>query len=173
MKQIFPLGAIAAAILIAWAPAHAAVPAKAAVAQAPATQAGQQLDLLADQYYDAVAKFDPVAATENGDGRFDDQIGMAIAPQVRARQFALYHGYQQRLRAIPRNGLSAKGQVNYDILEYELASALSLEKFPEHLLPINQMDSMPVTLANYASGQAGQVNQASCLKRATTCKWLV
>jgi uncharacterized protein (DUF885 family) len=156
MKQIFPLGAIGAAILIAWAPAHAAVPAKAAVAQAPATQAGKQLDLLADQYYDAVAKSDPVAATENGDGRFDDQIGMAIAPQVRARQFALYHGYQQRLRAIPRDALSAKGQVNYDILDYELASALSFEKFPEHLLPINQMDSMPVTLANYASGQAGQ-----------------
>lgn len=156
MKKLRPFGAIGAAILIAWAPAHAAVPPNAAVAQAPATQAGKQLDLLADQYYDAVAKFEPVAATENGDGRFDDQIGMAISPQVRARQFALYHGYRQRLRAIPRGALSAKGQVNYDILDYELASALSLEKFPEHLLPINQMDSMPVTLANYASGQAGQ-----------------
>jgi uncharacterized protein (DUF885 family) len=156
MKQIFRLGAIGAAILIACSPAHAAAPAKAAVAQAGATQAGKQLDLLADQYYDAVAKFDPVGATENGDSRFDDQIGMAIAPKVRARQFALHHGYQQRLRAISRDSLSPKGQVNYDILDYELASALSLEKFPEHLLPINQMDSMPVTLANYASGQAGQ-----------------
>jgi uncharacterized protein (DUF885 family) len=156
MKQIFRLGAIAAAILIACAPAHAAVPAKASVAQAGANQAGKQLDLLADQYYDAVAKFDPVGATENGDSRFDDQIGMAIAPKVRARQFALYHGYQRRLRAISRDSLSPKGQINYDILDYELASALSLEKFPEHLLPINQMDSMPVTLANYASGQAGQ-----------------
>ena len=159
MKQIFPLGAIGAAILIAWAPAGAAVPAKATAAHAVkpgAAQAGKQLDVLADQYYDAVAKFDPVAATESGDSRFDDQIGMAIAPQVRARQFALYHGYQQRLRAIPREALAPKGQINYDILDYELASALSLEKFPEHLLPINQMDSMPVTLANYASGQAGQ-----------------
>jgi uncharacterized protein (DUF885 family) len=159
MKQIFPLGAIGiicAAILIDSAPAHAAVPAKAAVVQGGVTQAGKQLDVLADQYYDAVAKFDPVGATENGDSRFDDQIGMAIAPQVRARQFALYHGYQQRLRAISRDALSAKGQVNYDILDYELASALRVEKFPEHLLPINQMDSMPVTLANYASGQAGQ-----------------
>jgi uncharacterized protein (DUF885 family) len=156
MKQIFPLGVICAAILIGPASAHAAVPAKAAVAQAGATQAGKQLDVLADQYYDAVAKFDPVGATENGDSRFDDQIGMAIAPQVRARQFALYHSYQQRLRALSRDALSAKGHVNYEILDYELASALSLEKFPEHLLPINQMDSMPVTLANYASGQAGQ-----------------
>jgi uncharacterized protein (DUF885 family) len=156
MKQVFPLAAVCAAILVAWAPAHAAVAAKAAVVQAGATQAGKQLDVLAGQYYDALAKYDPVGATENGDGRFDDQIGMAIAPQVRARQYALYHGYQQRLRAIPRGALSAKGQVNYDILDYELASILSLEQFPEHLLPINQMDSMPVTLANYASGQAGQ-----------------
>jgi uncharacterized protein (DUF885 family) len=159
MKRSFPLGAIGAAILIAFAPAGAAVTAKADVPHAAkqgASQAGKQLDLLADQYYDAVARFEPVGATENGDGRFDDQIGMSISPKVRARQFALYHGYQARLRSIPRDALSAKGQVNYDILNYELASQISLEKFPDHLLPINQMDSMPVTLANYASGQAGQ-----------------
>jgi uncharacterized protein (DUF885 family) len=159
MKRIFPLGAIGAAILIAFAPAGAAVTAKADVAHSARTgaaQAGKQLDLLADQYYDAVARFEPIGATENGDGRFDDQIGMSIAPAVRARQFVLYHGYQQRLHAIARASLSPKGQINYDILDYELASQLSLEKFPEHLLPINQMDSMPVTLANYASGQAGQ-----------------
>ncbi|HEU4372301.1 MAG TPA: DUF885 domain-containing protein [Telluria sp.] len=156
MKRIFPLGAIGAAILIAFAPAGAAVTAvKASVAHS-APQASKQLDVLADQYYDAVARFDPIGATENGDGRFDDQIGMAIAPKVRARQFALYHGFQQRLQAIPRDSLSPKGQINYDILDYELKSQLSFEKFPEHLLPINQMDSVPVTLANYASGQAGQ-----------------
>jgi uncharacterized protein (DUF885 family) len=160
MRQIFPLGpvsVIGAAILIAFAPAAVAVPAKAAVAPvAPATQAARQLDVLADQYYDALARFEPVGATESGDGRFDDQIGMSIAPQVRVRQFALYHGYQQRLHAIARASLNPKAQVNYDILDYELASQLSVEKFPEHLLPINQMDSMPVTLANYAGGQAGQ-----------------
>jgi uncharacterized protein (DUF885 family) len=158
MKQIFPLGAIGAAILIAWAPAGAAqVKASAApAAQAQHATAGKKLDLLADQYYDAVARFEPVSATENGDGRFDDQIGMSIAPAARARQFALYHAFQQRLQAIARDALSEKGQINYDILAYELASQISLEKFPDHLLPINQMDSMPVTLANYASGQAGQ-----------------
>ena len=161
MKQLFPLGALGAAFLIAVAPAGAAatVAAKVDVAHAISTdaaQAGRQLDLLADQYYDALAKFDPVGATENGDGRFDDQIGMAIAPAVRARQFARYHGYQQRLHAIARAALGPRGQINYDILNYELASDLSFAPFPEHLLPLNQMDSMPVTLANYASGQAGQ-----------------
>jgi len=154
MQHGFPLGVLGAAILIAVAPAGAA--STAITTTATAAQAGRQLDLLADQYYDALARFDPVGATENGDGRFDDQIGMAIAPAMRARQFALVHGYQQRLRAIARAALTPRGQINYDILDYELASALSAEPFPEHLLPLNQMDSMPVTLANYASGQAGQ-----------------
>ena len=156
MKHIFSLGAIGAAILIACAPA-AAAPAKAAVAHtAGATQSGKRLDQLASQYYEAVARFEPVGATENGDGRFDDQIGMSISPAMRARQYALYRGFQQRLRAIPRDALGAKGQVNYDVLAYELGSILSFEKFPQHLLPIDQMDSMPVTLANYAGGQAAQ-----------------
>ena len=162
MKKIFPRGArvLAAAIVLAFAPA---VPANAALAHvahtahtAHATQAGKQLDILANQYYDALAKFEPVSATESGDGRFDDQIGMAIAPHLRARQFALYRSYQQRLHAIARASLSAKGQINYDILDYELTSQRSVERFPAHLLPINQMDSMPVTLANYAGGQAAQ-----------------
>ncbi|WLI89349.1 DUF885 domain-containing protein [Massilia sp. R2A-15] len=153
MKKILPL---AAAALIACAPVHAAAPATKVVAVAGASQASKQLSVLADQYYDALAKFEPMNATENGDSRFDDQIGMAIAPKMRARQFALYHGFQQRLRAIPRDALDAKGQINYDILDYELKSELSFEKFPVHLLPINQMDSIPVTLANFANGQGGQ-----------------
>ena len=31
-----------------------------------------------------------------------------------------------------------------------------MERFPEQLLPLNQMDSVPVTLANYAGGEASQ-----------------
>jgi hypothetical protein len=78
---------------------------------------------IADQYYDAAARFEPIGATENGDNRFDDQLGMSIAPAKRAAQFKLYR---------------------------------QLERFPEHLLPINQMDSLPVTLANYAGGEGAQ-----------------
>jgi uncharacterized protein (DUF885 family) len=114
------------------------------------------LDALADQYYEANARFDPVAATENGDNRFDDQIGMSIAPKVRAHQFVLYHKFSSALHAIARDKLDAQARTNYDILDYELASALRFEPFPEQLLPLNQMESMPVTLANYASGQGSQ-----------------
>jgi len=161
MKQNLTLGALATAVLLAFAPvsvtASAATPAVAQRADANANaEAGKKLNILADEYYEALARFDPVSASESGDNRYADQIGMSIAPAVRARQFALYHDYITRLRAIPRDKLEPRDQTSYDILEYELATALRFERFPEHLLPINQMDSLPVTLANYAGGQGGQ-----------------
>jgi uncharacterized protein (DUF885 family) len=157
MRKIFPLSALALALAFSFAntaTAHEQAP--AIVAKASDTAAKKQLDMLADQYYEALAKYDPVGASENGDNRFDDQIGMEIAPKVRARQFALYRAQAKRLHAIPRWKLDSRDQVNYDILDYELKSTLAMERFPEHLLPLDQMSSMPVTLANYAGGQAAQ-----------------
>ena len=158
MTPFFKLGALAAASLIACAPALAAEqPAGAATSQAAVDpQAGKTLNLLADEYYDALARFDPVSASESGDNRFIDQIGMSIAPAERAKQFERYKSFQKRLRAIKRDRLNGRDQTSYDILDYELTTALRFEPFPEHLLPINQMDSLPVTLANYASGQGAQ-----------------
>jgi uncharacterized protein (DUF885 family) len=121
-----------------------------------ADAAGKKLNALADEYYDALAKFDPVSASESGDNRFSDQLGMSIAPAMRAKQFALYRSYLKRLQAISPMQLVQRDRTSYDILQYELTMALRFEAFPEHLLPINQMDSLPVTLANYASGEGSQ-----------------
>jgi uncharacterized protein (DUF885 family) len=160
MKNILKLGAITAACLIACTPAgavqttaHAAKPASADVGSATAAK---RLARLGDDYWNAQARFDPVMASEAGDPRFPDQIGMAIAPQNRARQFALYKDMLKRLHAIPRAGLAQRDQTSYDILDFDLRTTLRFEAFPEHLLPLNQMDAMPVTLANYSSGQGAQ-----------------
>jgi uncharacterized protein (DUF885 family) len=158
MRHIVTLGALAAALL-AGAPVGAAdTPAAGAAAARPAApgKEGTRLNALADEYYDAFARFEPLWASESGDNRFSDRIGMSISPVLRARQFALYRGYAKRLHAIRRDRLQPRDQTSYDILDYELASALRFEAFPEHLLPLNQMDSMPVTLANYSSGQGAQ-----------------
>ncbi|WP_371765317.1 DUF885 family protein [Massilia sp.] len=157
MKQTLTLGTLAAACLIACAPALAAdTAAKPTAGATNASAASKQLNRLADDYWDAEARFDPVAAGESGDNRFPDQIGMTIAPKNIAHQYALYKGYLKRLHAIPRDGLSQRDQTSYDILDYELKTALRFEPFPEYLLPLDQMDALPVTLANYSSGQQAQ-----------------
>ncbi|OON59982.1 hypothetical protein B0920_22175 [Massilia sp. KIM] len=165
MSKRYTLGALAAATALACAPlagAHAATPAAAPAAASSAkseradTQAGKAINKLADEYYDAVARFEPVYASEGGDNRFIDQLGLSVSPKNRERQFALYRGYLKRLQAIPRDKLGSRDQTSYDILKFELDTALRLAAFPEHLLPIDQMVSMPVILANYAGGQGAQ-----------------
>lgn len=119
--------------------------------------AQQQLNRLADQFYLSRAQFDPLLyASINGDGRYNDQLGISIAPKNRQRYFAQMRSLQKALRLISRKAFNENDQLNYDLLSYELESALHFEHFPEHLLPINQMDNVPSTLANFASGDGAQ-----------------
>ena len=148
--------AILAALLAAGAPVLSAHAATASVTQSPSA-AERQVDRVAARFYDARARFDPLLyATANGDSRYDDQIGMAIDPKVRARYFAANHALLDELRKIDRARLGDKARLNYDILAFEIRSQLDLERFPEHLLPLNHFDNIPSTLANYASGTGSQ-----------------
>jgi uncharacterized protein (DUF885 family) len=159
MKYIFKFGAIATAALLACAGAHAGETHQAAAkvaGNAKVSAESKRLNALADEYWNAEARFNPMQAGENGDNRYADQLGMSIAPARRASQFALYKDFLKRLHAIGRDGLAQRDQTSYDILDYELKTALRFEAFPEHLLPLDQMDSVPVDLANYASGQGAQ-----------------
>jgi uncharacterized protein (DUF885 family) len=157
MKHHLRLAALATAVALAFSPVANSIAAEAAaVPRTSSAPAHKALLAIADQYYDAAARFEPIGATENGDNRFDDQLGMSIAPAKRAQQFKLYRQFAARLKAIRRTQLDSADRINYDILSYELHGLLAMERFPEHLLPINQMDSVPVTLANYAGGEASQ-----------------
>ncbi|MDB5755246.1 MAG: hypothetical protein JWR56_1674, partial [Massilia sp.] len=151
-----PVSVLVAALLTGAIVTPAVVDAAPTATDAPKPVV-QQLDRLANAFYVARAQFDPLLyATANGDSRYDDQIGMAISPEVRAKQFALYHKMLKQLQAIDRARLSEKDRLNYDLLAFEIGSALDLERFPEHLLPLNHFDNVPSTLANYASGTGSQ-----------------
>jgi uncharacterized protein (DUF885 family) len=148
--------AILAALLSAGAPILSAQ-AATAPASPSASASERQVDSIAARFYDARARFDPMLyATANGDSRYDDQLGMAIAPQVRARYFAANHKLLNELGKIDRTRLSDKARLNYDILAFEIRAQLDLERFPEHLLPLNHFDNVPSNLANYASGTGSQ-----------------
>ena len=158
MRENFRLGALAIGALLACASVQAApAPDTAPAKQKVATiEAGKAINKLVDEYYEAYARFEPVWATESGDGRFFDQLGLSIAPKNRDAQFALYRGYLKRLATIPRERLNAHEQASYDIVKFELETALRLGAFPEHLLPMDQMFNMPAFIANYAGGEGAQ-----------------
>lgn len=128
----------------------------AAQTVAPARAVSARLDGLASAFYAARASFDPLMITANGDARYDDQLGLAIKPAVRAAHFARYRQLRRQLAALPRARLDQGQQLNWDLLAYELDAELALAPFPAHLLPLDQFDNVPGTLANYASGAGSQ-----------------
>lgn len=116
----------------------------------------QKLLALADRYYVASAEFNPLEATYHGDAGYDDKLPMTLKPEVRARQIAFWKNMVKELKTLAVGQLSGQDRVTYDILLHELEGNLSLAAYPDHLLPINQMDSIPLTLAHFGSGQSAQ-----------------
>lgn len=138
-----------ATFLVAQSLSQAAPP-----SQAPASKA---LAALAERYYDAQARLDPVySGTLIGDNRFDDQLPINIAPEQRRQRFAMYRQVQAQLAKIDRSRLSPSDALTRDLLARELRTRLGFEPFNDHLLPIQQLDAIPVLLANFAGGQAEQ-----------------
>lgn len=136
--------AFACAIAL-WQPVFAAEPPSAALAA------------LAERYYEAQARMDPVySATLAGDNRFDDQLPLTIAPAERRKRFAMYHRVQHALMAIDRHHLGPPDVLTYDLLARDLRTRIGFEKFNDHLLPVQQMDAIPTLLANFGGGQAEQ-----------------
>lgn len=128
-----------------------------AIAARPSPDPAGALAALADRYYEAQARFDPVySATLVGDNRFDAELPIGIAPAERDKRFAMYARVQKQLEAIPRARLSEEDALTFDMLALDVRTRLGFRRFKDHLLPLQQMDSVPVQLATFAGGQAEQ-----------------
>ena len=119
--------------------------------------ATKKLAALAERYYETQAKFEPITATYNGDSRYDDKLPQTLNPAIKAKQIAQLSQISKALSAIRRNALSTPDQVTYDCLQFEIAAAIRMSKFDDRLMPVNQMDNVPLTLAHFASGQSAQL----------------
>ncbi|MDR7270779.1 uncharacterized protein (DUF885 family) [Pelomonas saccharophila] len=126
------------------------------IAPSQAATPAERLANVATRYYDARARFDPLTATEGGDNRFDDQLGLGIAPAERSKRFAAWRGFLKELAALPAASLPPTERLNRELLEQQLRAQLAFERYPDHLLPLHQMGATPFQLAFFSSGQAGQ-----------------
>ena len=153
LKSVFLAAALGSAVLASLPLQGYAFDAVLAPAR-PA--AAVQLAQLAERYYEEQARFAPVTATVFGDNRFDDLLPMTIMPAVRARQFAMLHGVLEDLMRIDRSKLAGDDLITYDLLNFEMNKRLRFEPFKDYLLPMNHIDSLPVVLANFGSGQGSQ-----------------
>ncbi len=95
-----------------------------------AATADQQFEALAERFVDEYPATSPVAATQLGDHRFDDQLDVVSADE-RQRQIRFARGYLEQLSEIPTDELSRANQVDAELLrntlEYSIWSTTELQ----------------------------------------------
>jgi uncharacterized protein (DUF885 family) len=137
-----------------------ALPCLAAPAHAAASRrssASARLQALADDYYRERYALFPLDGTENvGDPAYEAEFEIDIAPANRARERALYERTLAGLKGVETTALTRDERLTHGLLAYEATHRLALLSHPSHLLPIHQMDSMPVRLAQWAGGTGPQ-----------------
>src|SRR5258708_25018806 len=104
--------------------AFLALPLPAAFAADAPSRPSARLAAVAEHYYEAKARFDPVSATFSGDNRFDGELAINIAPAEVKKRFALYRDTLRKLKAIDRGRLARAHATTYDLLDEDARGPL-------------------------------------------------
>ena len=136
------------------APAPVAVVVPAAADSAAAES--RRLNAVFEEYFEESLKLDPLLATSIGDPRYNDRLEISIAPQWRARAERVARDYLARVRQIDRGLLTGQDLLSYEIFIAARERDIEGFRYPAHLIPLNQFDSMPSSFAQLGSGNGQQ-----------------
>lgn len=118
--------------------------------------AAERLLTLVDQYFEDNLELNPVTATFIGDHRYDDRLANSIGPEHRAADLAMERRYLAALGEIDPAELEGQNLLTYEVFRLGREEAIEGFEFPGHLLPVNQMFSIPSLVAMLGSGRSAQ-----------------
>ena len=150
------IASLAALVLLVAAANASATPPHGAGASPSAASPGAQLEQVFDEYWQAMLELNPVRATFIGDHRYNDRFTVSISPEHRAATRALLERSLAAAEAIPPAALDEQSRLSQALFVRELSHRLAGERFPGHLLPINQFRSPPSSFAMLGSGMSAQ-----------------
>jgi len=147
-------GSLAAALWLACSPVHGAELAQATALQQ--TDPAAALHALVESHFEQTLELAPLFATAIGDPRYDDRLGNPASLAERARFAALQQRSLAAARALPRDRLSPADQLTLDVFIDDREKTIAAVQFPEHLMPITQLNSIAVDVAVLGSGSGQQ-----------------
>ena len=128
----------------------------ATVAPDPPVTRAQDVRQIFAEYWEEYLQLYPLEATFAGDERYDDQLPNMLAADFRAREHAFRQKWLERIRAVDTRELSGQDRLSVEILRRDREEALEGERFPDHLLPLNQFYSFANLAAQLGSGTSAQ-----------------
>ncbi|KAA5542402.1 DUF885 domain-containing protein [Adhaeribacter rhizoryzae] len=121
-----------------------------------ATAAEQKLSSVLDNYYEERLVLFPLEATAIADNRYNDQLPNDISEAHRAKVRRMYQKYLDQLGQIDTAALNEQEKLSYAIFKLDMKTALEGLKFNDHLLPVNQFWSLPLSMGQLGSGASIQ-----------------
>lgn len=137
---------------VASSPETSAQPVSTQVASAKA----QRLDALYAQYWEEMLELNPLAATYQGDPRYNDQLPNMLSPEYREKSKAFTRRWLDTVQSVGSEGLTGQDLLSYQIFVRDAQTELESERFPGWQQPINQFYNFASTAVQLGSGTGAQ-----------------
>ena len=107
-----------------------------------------------NDYYEESLKLFPINATYEGDKRYNDLLPNDGSISFLKAKHNFYTKYQQALKKFDYQKLNEQDKVSYDILMDITQRELGVEQFHPEYMPVTQVFSLPLTMAQLVLEQA-------------------
>ncbi|NER12272.1 DUF885 family protein [Leptobacterium flavescens] len=114
------------------------------------------IDQVFESYYQGSLKLNPLQATSAGDNRYNDQLPIDISEAYIKESSQFLKIYRDSLDLYSDEDLTEEQKLSKAILIWEIEQELKGDEFKTHLMPINQMFSLPLAIGQLGSGSGAQ-----------------
>ncbi|WP_345072316.1 DUF885 domain-containing protein [Hymenobacter fastidiosus] len=162
MKKIVLTGLLAGALL---AGCNQQKTADGTTSGTDATTAAKDLPMLLANYWEEQARLFPMAATTQGDNRYNDQLPNDQTKAFRDGLGTMYQRYLTQLGRFDREKMTANDKISYDLFQYDLQTRLDGLKqgilvgadYPAvWMIPFSQFGGLPISLGQFGAGTGAQ-----------------
>ena len=123
---------------------------------AQASAKAQRLDALYAQYWEESLELNPLAATFQGDNRYNDRLPNFLSEDYRATSRAFTQRWLDTVRSVGADGLQGQDLLSYQIFVRNAEKSLEGDRFPGWQQPINQFYNFASTAVQLGSGTGAQ-----------------
>lgn len=148
--------ALALGAALAGCGASGSEPASTGAATAAATAKAERLENLYATYWEEMLELNPLAATFQGDPRYNDRLPNFLSKDYRDRSKAFTERWLQQVESVGADGLEGQDLLSYEIFTSDLRNELEGEKFPGWMQPVNQFYNIASTVVQLGSGTGAQ-----------------
>ena len=123
---------------------------------APAQDKAARLNALYDQYWEEQLKLNPLAATFQGDPRYNDLLPNFMSAEYREQERAFTERWLKSIESVGAEGLQGQDLLSYEIFVRDAKLSLEGERFPGWQQPINQFYNFAAMAVQLGSGTGAQ-----------------